>query len=682
MIAGHATHAPTGQRALQPEDLLALATITDAQMAPDGSAVAYVVKRADLARNTYTSAIHLVTTADGASRQLTVGAGRDTAPRWSPDGHHLAFLSDRTGTAQLHLLDLAGGEPRRLTDLAREVSSPVWSPDGTRLAVTSATGTDNAEAARDLPGGIIRHITGLRYRFDVAGYTDGRSRHLWIVPLADAAPWRITSGAHDDAAPAWSPDGRHFAFISNREDEVELNMRSQLYTIAVPDHAPAPDVAATDDADGARRIDAGAEQASAPAWSPDGRTVAYIGRREGAPAGGNSGIYLADLAGAATCLTTGWDRSPGTGNFSDTWTTGEAATTLFWTPDGAGVCCTANDRGRVSLFRAALTGGVTSPVGGERTVAFVSISAAGDRLAYVAGDSTNPCDLYTADGGGAGEHRLTAINAALLDRMTLQNPEHHPFTSFDGRFEVDAWQFRPVGAQAGREYPLVQHIHGGPHSVFGHVFFFDMQLWANQGWHVLFINPRASQGYGEEFATTNIGDWGGADGREQEQALDLALARGGVAADQLAVTGLSYGGFMTNWIIGHSDRYRAAASENGICNLVSFHTTSDIGWFWTEKEWGKPVWDNLDFYMAHSPISYVTRVKTPTLFLQTETDWRCPIEQSEQLYTALRSLGVPTEMIRFPGDSHTMLVTGKPASRLARREHTLRWFRRYLAGEG
>jgi dipeptidyl aminopeptidase/acylaminoacyl peptidase len=602
---------------------------------------------------------------------LTEGLARDTVPRWSPDGTQLAFISDRGGSAQLYVTTPAGDTPRQLTDLAHGVTGLAWSPRGDRLAVTSATGSEGGDAIVEWPGGPIRRIDRLRYRFDVAGYTDGRTQQLWIVPLHGAGAWQLTYGAGNAAAPAWSPDGTQIAFVTNREDDIDLGFKSHLYTIAVPD---APRDVAEDD--GARALDRSVRTVGNPVWSPDGKRIAYIGLRADAPTGGNNSVFVIEATGGTPeNVTAGWDRSPGLGIFSDTWSAGSA---LFWSPDGLSLLFTAPDHGRLSLFRAA-GGTVETVLGGDRTIGFVSASADGTRLAFVAGDMTNPCDLYTALGDGGEERRLTTTNAEVLDGVPLITPERCPFSSFDGRFEVDAWLLRPVGYREGHTYPLVQIIHGGPHSIFGHTFFFDMQLWANRGWHVLFVNPRATQGYGEEFATANLGDWGGADWREQEAALDRAIARGGVDTERLAVTGLSYGGFMTNWIIGHSNRYRVAASENGICNLVSFYGTADIGWFWLEGEWGdRPVWSNLDFYMAHSPISAVERMRTPTLFLQAEGDWRCPIEQGEQLYTALMARGVPCEMIRFPGDSHTLLSTGKPRSRLERRRHTLRWFARYL----
>lgn len=663
-----------GTRLIGPEDLLALDVITDAQLVPDGSRVAYTVKHADLERNEYRSAIFLVSTDGGsAPRQITSGTHRDSAPRWSPDGRELAFVSDRSGTSQIYLLDLAGGEPRQLTDLPRGATDPVWSPDGTRLAFVSSQGNGVDDGPRDQPGGMIRHVSRPVYRFDAAGFIDDRFQHVWVVAVDGGAPVQVTRGEQDDLLPAWSPDGSRIAFIANRQSAVHPTFRSQLYVV--------PALPAAPEGDGARLISRGAQQVAALAWSPDGTRLAYIGLRDGAPTGGNDNIFVAVTDGDTESrnITAGFDRSPGVGLFSDTWSAADARATLFWSPDGAAVVFTAADEGRVSLFRATLTGDVMRVVAGDRAIGMVTASADGWRLAYVASDFVTPCDLYVSAGDGSTERRLTTLKAALLAELTPQQPEYLPFTSYDGGFRVDAWLIRPAGYQPGQRYPLVQIIHGGPHSVFGYIFFFDMQQWASHGWNVLFVNPRATQGYGEAFATANLGDWGGGDWREQEMALELAIERGGVDPERLAVTGLSYGGFMTNWIIGQTDRYRAAVSENGICNLVSFFGTSDIGWYWLEDEWGgRDVWGHLDFYMAHSPISYVPRMRTPTLLLQAETDWRCPIEQGEQLYAALRARDVPCEMVRFPGESHACLRIGKPQSRLERRRHTLRWLERYL----
>lgn len=663
------------RRPLESEDLLALDVITDAQIAPDGRAVAYVVKQADLERNEYRSRIVLARLGpDGTpveTRDLTDGGARDGAPRWSPDGTRLAFVSDRGGIAQLYVVDAAGGEPRQLTSLARGAGNPVWSPDGRRLAFLSTEGNGLDDAERDAPGGVIRHIRRRVYRFDGVGYVDDRFQHVWAIAADGGTPVQLTRGEQSDVMPAWAPDGSQVAFVSNRLTGADVAFESQLYVVGAD--------AAAAEADGARRLDQGTQQVAAPTWSPDGTRIACIGVRSDTPAGGNAEVFVLPIAGGdAERPTRGFDRSVGGGVFGDTWDTGDAPTALSWEPAGDGLLFTACDRGRVSLFRADTAGEVTLVVGGDRTVGAVSCSADGGRLAYVAGDFTNPCDLYVSDDDGANERRLTALNAERLAGLAIQAPQHLPFTSFDGRFDVDAWLIRPVGYDQARRYPLVQIIHGGPHSVFGHVFFFDMQQWAGQGWNVLFINPRATQGYGEGFATANLGDWGDADWKEQEQALDVAIASGGVDPDRLAVTGLSYGGYMTNWIVTQTDRYRAAVSENSISNLVSFYGTSDIGWAWLAREWGPPFWENLDFYMAHSPISHVARVKTPTLLLQAEADWRCPIEQGEQFYVALQDQGVPCEMVRFPGESHVNLLIGRPRSRLERRRHTLRWFERFL----
>jgi dipeptidyl aminopeptidase/acylaminoacyl peptidase len=666
--------AETTTRRIQPEDLFKIDVINEARVSPDGRQVAYVVQRTDMEGNQYRSAIHLVDASTGEGKQFTTGTHRDGSPRWSPDGATLAFVSDRSGKSQIYLIDVDGGEPRQLTSLSRGAAGPVWSEDGAKIAFLSTEGNGIDDEERDKPGGMIRHITRQRYRFDVTGYIDDRFPHVWYVDVASGQTQQVTWGAQPDASPTWSPDGRRIAFVTNRENEVDLNHISQLYVVDVPE----PGSPISGDQDSAQRIETGAEMHVSPTWSPDGSRIAFIGRRSDAPAGANNEVYAVavDGSGNGERLTTQFDRCVGLGNYSDVLDSGSAS--LFWAPDGNAIRFSANDKGRVGLYEVTSDADVGQIVGGDRTGISFTQSDDGSRIAFVAGTFTNPCDVYICDGDGANERRLTSINDELLSVFPIQHPEHMPFESFDGWFTIDAWLVRPVDYDPDQQYPLVQFIHGGPHSVFGHVFFFDVQLWASQGWNVLFINPRATQSYGEEFATACLGDWGGADWKEQEQALDLAIERGGVDPDRLAVTGLSYGGFMTNWIVGQTDRYRVGVSENSICNLVSFMFTSDIGWAWLEKEMEKEFWSNVDWYMERSPITYVPNVKTPVLLLQSETDWRCPIEQGEQFFQALRHRGIDSEMVRFPGETHGVLRSGKPESRLQRRQHTLRWFEKYL----
>ncbi len=668
----------TERRPLAADDVVRFETIDDAQISPDGGSVAFVLKRSILDENRYASNIHLAATdaaAGSTPRQITMGANRDTAPRWSPDGGQIAFVSDRGGMPQLYLLDFLGGEARQVTSLSRGVGNPVWSPDGTRIAVLSSEGNGIDDETRSRAKGFIRHVRRIQYRFNELDYIDDRFNHIWIIDVASGDAHRLTWGEQSVRSIAWSPDGATIAFTANRISEASADFRSQLYVIST---TPTGEQGRKS-SDGAVMVSGSSEIAGGPAWSPDGASIAFIGRRSGAPAGANNEIYLTcPEGGELTNLTEGFDRSPATGSFSDTWGPRDH-TPLIWLPDGSGVLFTASDRGRVGIYCADAQGsGVSLAVGGDRTIGYMSIAADGKQLAFAASTFTNPCDVYTSRTDGSGERRLTKVNDELLSQVQVQEPEHLVFESFDGGFEVDAWLLRPANYDPEQQYPLVQIIHGGPHSIFGHTFFFDMQQWAGNNWNVLFMNPRASQGYGEAFATTCLGDWGGADWREQEMALDLAIERGGVDPDRLAVTGLSYGGFMTNWIIGHTDRYHVAVSENGISNLVSFFTTSDIGWCWLEAEMERTFWDNLDWYMEKSPISYVPAMKTPLLLLQAESDYRCPIEQGEQLYTALLARGVPCEMVRFPGENHVQLSNGKPETRLTRRQVTLDWFKRYL----
>jgi dipeptidyl aminopeptidase/acylaminoacyl peptidase len=663
-----------GDRRLHPEDLLRLTTLDDLALSPDGSHVAATLRVAVPEADRYDSAVHLYPTDGSAPWQLTAG-GRNWAPAWSPAGDRLAFLSDRSGSTQVWIIGMRG-EARRLTSFPLGVAEgPVWSPDGQRVAVVvlqegvdehSSTGSGCGAAGE---GHVIQR---LRYRTDGQGYLHGRRHHLWSVDIRSGATVALTGGESDNYAPAWSPDGTSIAFVSNRADERLVEFRSAIW-VAPASGGPS------------RRVTPEHGVALGPAWSPDGRTIAYSGLPPEVSYGANHRLMLVPASGdvppRALVDAAGFEGHVGGTLFSDTWATGKAAQRLCWSPDGTAVFFVASRRSKVHVLAADLSGEVTTVAGGARACPMFTVSADGRALAYAASDARRPADIYLATTmDGRGWQQVCALSDLnpWLDEYALQRPLAFIVTGVDGR-AMDAWLLPPVGAEAPVPSPLVQYIHGGPHSIFGPTFFFDMYLLSNRGYAVLFVNPRATHGYGDDFALCNLGRWGEGDTPDQLAALDVAVRSGWVDSTRVGAMGLSYGGYMVNWLLGHTDRFRAAVSENSISNLVSVYGTSDIGWYFFPRELAAEPDQDPERYARLSPLSAAGQIRAPLLLLQCEQDWRCPAEQGEQLYTALKRRGHTVEMVRFPGESHGMLSGGKPRARVSRRRHMLRWFDRYLA---
>ena len=350
-----------------------------------------------------------------------------------------------------------------------------------------------------------------------------------------------------------------------------------------------------------------------------------------------------------------------------------------WTPDGGALLCLVSDRGRAPLLRVdAATGAATRLLDGERQITNAQASADGRRLVFAASDGLTPADLFACDveDGGAKERRLTDVNAALFAEVELRAPGRHTYRAGDGQ-ELDAWVITPPGFDpgGGRRYPLVLEIHGGPHTAYGHSFFHEFHVLAGRGYAVLFTNPRGSHAYGQRFVEACVGDWGGKDYEDLMAGVDHALALGWVDPKRLYLTGGSYGGFMTNWIIGHTDRFRAAVTQRSISNNISAFGTSDIGWHFWEHEMGDATpWSGGEKLIFRSPLTYVTSVKTPLLILHAERDLRCPIEQAEQLFTALKVLGKEAVFVRFPEDNHDLTRGGKPKHRVEHARRIADWF--------
>ncbi len=694
------------------EDLYRLQFVGDPRLTPGGTRVVFVVTTLDEERNENRSRIWIAPTDGGAApRPLTGGTGRDTSPRPSPDGRRLAFLSDREPTVrpeglepgekvkpQLWILDLGGGEARQVTALKNGVADPAWSPDGRSIAFTSATGGDDEAFEEALREGDltkeerakeranrVREITRLKYKFDGEGFLKGRRRHLFLIEAGDAqgdglpAPRQLTDGDWHDDAPAWSPDGSTLAFTSYREPDEDVTFRSDVWVL--------PLAGGRDGGPGEPRKLTGSRGPSArPRWSPDGRLIAYLGHDEGEGQATTTRLWTVAADGSAPprCLSRDFDRDLGNSTLTDQTLPGGDEGPV-WTADGGAVLALVSDGGACGLRRFALSGGAPTPVaGGERAVTAFTASADGACLVFAATDPTAPAELFVADGGGGDERPLTALNRDFLAGKATARPERLRYHGYNGD-AIDGWLLRPPAestSEDGAAVPLIVAIHGGPHAQYGAAFFHEFQVLAARGYAVFYCNPHGSTGRGEAFAKALLRAWGERAMPDVMAGVDAALARGGLDPARLGVTGGSYGGFLTNWIVTQTDRFRAAVTQRSYCNALGYFGVDDIGAITDVAELGGYPWENTDLWLGLSPLMHVAKVRTPTLIEHQELDYRCPLSQAEQWYAALKRCGVPTKLLIYPNESHGMSRNGQPKHRIARLTNNLAWFDEWLGAAG
>ena len=659
-------------RPMEVEDLAAIRTVADVHLSPDGRRAAYTLTEIDLDGDRYRAAIWVASTDGGDDpTPLTHGPQRDFAPRWSPDGRWLAFLSDRDGDpVQLYAFPADGGEPRRLTSLASGAGPAVWSADGERIVFASRVPKEvppAGEEARARWAQRPKVVTRAQYKADGQGYTFDASSQLFVLSPATGVAIQVTSGDGEYINPAWSPDGNRIAFCRGRGGVADYS----LFDLWVMNG----------DGRDARRLTQNIGRVSSPTWSPDGSTIACYGTDEQEPGVGESltRVWLVPTGGGpARCLTADYDRNvvmlprpvvtPGP----------------VWSADGSSITFVAADAGSQHIVRAEVaTGSVHPVVAGERQVLRASAAERAGTVAFIATDPHTPSDLFVCTWEGARERRLTRVNATLLSEMSLPRVERRTFESPHGE-PVEGWLFRPVNGAAPS--PLLLDIHGGPHSFHGNLFtlgYFYRYVLAARGWAVLALNPTGSGSYGKAFAHGIRGRWGEYDLPEQLAAVDALVAEGIADARRLAVAGYSYGGFMASWTITHTDRFKAAVVGAPVVNLESFHGTSDIGMWFAPWEMRGTVDSLREAYRRLSPIQYVDRVVTPTLIVHGEADDRCPIGQGEELFLGLIAAGrVPTEFARYPGGGHLFLGTGRPSHRLDINQRVIAWLEKYTLEGG
>ncbi len=645
------------KRPVRPADNYLLRTLIDPQLSPDGRRVAYAVRTNDKESNERQTSIW-VAPMDGKTpaRRFTFGK-KDHSPRWSPDGRYLAFVADRGEKNQIFLAPLDGGEARALTKQTYGAGDPVWSPDGKRIACVARTGTYKESKARSaIEKSAPRVIRHLRYRLDGIGYFDERRTHIFVVDVATGEATQMTEGDWYDQQPSWSPNGKAIAFSSDRERKRHDRMfRSDVWVVASKGGR-------------ARRITRGRGAVSFPAFSPGGRYIAFIGHEYGDDSEARHShlmIVSPSGSGAPRSLSAPIDRAINAY---------PPARHYAWLPSSKAVIFLAADRGTVSLYRAGISNGTVKKVlGGERQIHQFSISRDASRVAFTASFASMPHELYaTSMAGGTRETNLSHAHADLLATTKLGATRRMTHRAPDG-LEIESFVMYPPGYKVGNRYPLVLYIHGGPHGQHpGAGFSMRPQSLAGAGYVVLLPNPRGSGSYGEEFMRMCVRDWGGKDYEDLMTAVDVLIRKGVADPRRLYVTGYSYGGFMTTWVVGHTDRFKAAIIGAPVSDHISMRGTTEIPQF-SDFEVVSP-FEDVQAAWENSPLAHLPNCTTPVLIEHHEGDLRCPIGQGEEIFQTLKLLGKEVEFLRYPGGFHT-LEFHTPSQDVDYMERALAWFR-------
>ncbi len=647
-------------RTIKADDLFQLQFLQDGRFSPDGKKVVYVVSHADTEKDQEHAAVWLLSPETGESRQLTSGLTTDLNPMWSPDGKHIAFMSSREEKPQIYLIPVGGGEARALTALAQGVGGgPVWSPDGKHIAFTAKPDVEPPDPTK--PYRLTRHV----YRFDMMGYLENALQDIYVIPVAGGEPKQLTADDCNNAAPVWSPDGQEILFTTTMPPDSHKVMLSSLKAVNLEGEV--------------REVLGDWGQAAAATWTPDGERVVFIGNPASVPFGAQGNLWVIDSQGGEPePRTADFGYQVGGGLQPDMPVMLVFASRALVAQDGQAAYVQVQKGGQGPIYRVALSGpeSCTPVVGGER--ACLLLDRVDERLLFAVSTHNNPIDLFSAGTDGSNEQQLTHLNADLLAECALPTFEHLSFPSSDG-VEVEGWIMKPSVGEA--PYPTIVYSHGGPAGGFGHIFSFDSQMLAGAGYAVLLVNFRGSTGYGDEFSGQIVGDFGRLEYEDVMAGLDFVIEQGIADPDLLGCCGLSYGGFMSCWIVGHTDRFKAAVPENPVTNWFSIYGVSDIGPGYCGKQFNGLPHEVPEVYARCSPITYAHRCTTPTLLIQGEHDFRCPAEQSEQFYAVLKASGCIVEMLRLPFSPHVGSIGGPLFIRRAQNEALLEWMNRYILGK-
>ncbi|HET6862627.1 MAG TPA: S9 family peptidase [Pyrinomonadaceae bacterium] len=686
------------KRSITEKDLFNFVWAGDPQVSPDGSRIAFIRVTVNDRKDGYNTAIWLVETASGATRQLTRGT-RDANPRWSPDGQYLVFVRSseregRTDPPQLFMMSMSGGEPFQFTTLPRGAGNPQWSPDGKSIlfyngatqeeitkaqrAAAAPSPSPSASPKPEERESDVRVITRAIYRSNGAGYVDNKHpTHLWVVVAPrtgdeKVTPKQLTRGRFDDGNATWSKDSTQIYFVSDQTEEPYYELpNTDIYSVSATGGSVTK----------LTTFDMGAGALSV---SPDGRKFAfYASTNKPVQSYTEPDLWVLDIAPNAQPknLTRDFNFDVGSGVGGDnTAPRGGGGNPPIWSADGSKIFAIFTKEGKANLGSFDSTTGRETDVttGNQAVVTFRSVPGAA-KFALLISTPTKIGDLYWLDGSSGTPKQLTHLNDELFSKLNLTEPEEVWYTSFDGK-KVQTWVQKPPDFDPNKKYPLILNIHGGPHTAYGFIFDHEFQWMAAKGYVVLYPNPRGSTSYGQEFGNIIQYRYPGDDYKDLMAGVDELLKRGYIDEKRLGVTGGSGGGLLTNWTIGQTTRFAAAVSQRDIADWADWWYSADFTLF--QPSWFKaPPFEDPEDYRARSPITYINKVQTPLMLILGEADYRTPTGAGgEQMFRALKYRKIPTVMVRFPNETHELSRSGQPWHRIERLEHIVGWFDKWLMG--
>ncbi len=672
-------------RSLTSTDLLSMKWVSDPRISPDGTRALFTMKRVSPEDKDMEYRTNICVAFPDEVRPFTSGPKSDTAPRWSPDGKKVAFLSDRAkGKTQIFIMSSGGGEALQVTARKNGVGEPVWSPDSSKIAF-SALCEDSRDQEREKSD--VKVITKIRFKLNGRGFLPDKPVQIHVLDIKSGEVSQITDGDYDCREPRWSPDGEHLAFVSARFERHEYGSIRDIYVASARGGQ-------------IRKITESDMSLGGLSWSPDGKAIAFYGHDNSCKGATVPGLCTVAVdGGKVTFLTKDYELAVAQSATGDMG--GSPGVPPAWSADGKAIFFGALERGRTHLYKYDLAKKkIVQITFGDCIVSGWAKAVSDDTFLLHVQSPVLIGDVFVLDPSGIGSswaafpeagtgpfglradlpymvRRLSRVNEELLSRVTLSLPQEFETESKDGT-GVHGWIMKPVGCKEGHKYPVSLEIHGGPHTAYGFAFFHEFQLLAARGYGVVFCNPRGSTGYGQSFVAATKHDWAGADYRDVMAAAEYAATRPWIDPSRMGVLGGSYGGYLTNWIITQTDRFKAAVAQRSTCNRMSQFGASDAAFTNGDWEFDGDPWDNPSAYLDRSPLMHVRNVQTPLMLVHSEQDLRCPMEQAEEFFVALKKLGKTVVLVRFPDENHELSRSGKPKHRLERLEYILAWFDRYL----